>query len=389
MKTYTYLLLITVCSLLLIGTSGCFRAIGENLTEGVTTTLDSTYLANSSSVMAKAALAALLSDSTQQELRRQLDSLLSMTGDTLDEVSKRLTENFIGQYTAAWINARTDQLIGKLDSSLVLFKGRLLDEDLEQYLQHLSRDILSIELQQLTNDLLDNLTGEAMEQRLGQLQPVLSQQLDSVIQQAIMALAVNANQHLLPLLDSLSISGSGVLAEAENTSKGLIRYLIFGLIVLGILLVLLWYFLIRNRQELYQKQQALVEETQWKERFQNMAAIIAKNIDDLSSQKTYDELTHSIKKDMESQGLETDFRQKVLEKVRLLEQPEWKDKDAQILQLIKNLLQEKSADESLHVPAADLRGLGPRRSEPDFAAQLRDRAREVGLEEHLDSLLKR
>lgn len=371
--------------MLLIGNSGCFRAIGENLTEGVTSELDSTYLANSSSAIVKGALAELLSDSTQQILRKQLDSLLAMTGDTLDQLSQRLTANVIGEYTEDWIDARTDQLISKLDSTLLLFKGRILDEQLEEYLQHLSRDILSVELQQLTNDLLDNLTGNGMEQRLGAFRPKLSQELDSVIEAAILSLAVNANQHLLPLLDSLSLSGTGVLQQAEDTSKDIIRYLIFGLVILGVIILLLWYFLERNRRELDQKQKALVEETQQKERFQDMTKVIAKNIDGISSQKSYDELTRSIQQDMESKGLETDFRQEVLDKIRLLEQPEWKDKDAQILQLIKNMLTE----ESDNVPAGDLRSLGPRRAEPEFATKLRDRAREVGLEDHLDSLLNR
>ncbi|NRB46399.1 MAG: hypothetical protein HRU41_01920 [Saprospiraceae bacterium] len=385
MKTYAFPLLILFCGMFLIGNSGCFRAIGENLTEGVTSELDSTYLANSSSALVKGALAELLSDSTQQTLRRQLDSLLAMTGDTLDQLSQRLTANLIGTYTEEWIDARTDQLISKLDSTLLLFKGRLLDEQLEEYLQHLSRDILSVELQQLTNDLLDNLTGNQMEQRLGEFRPVLSQELDSVIQAAILTLAINANQHLLPLLDSLSLSGTGVLQQAEDTSKDIIRYLIFGLVILGVIILLLWYFLIRNQRELDQKQQALVEETQQKERFHDMTTVIAKNIDGLTSQKSYDELTRSIQQDMESKGLETDFRQEVLEKIRLLEQPEWKDKDAQILQLIKNMLKE----ESDNAPASDLRSLGPRRAEPEFTAKLRDRAREVGLEDHLDSILNR
>jgi|GEM_PF-2081676 len=385
MKTYAYSLVIVACCLLLIGTSSCFRAIGENLTEGVTTELDSTFLENSSAALVRGALAELLSDSTQVVIRQQLDSLLSMTGDTLDQVSKRLTANVLGEYTEAWINARTDQLIGKLDSTLVLLKGRLLDQELEKYLQHLSRDILSVELQQLTNDLLDDLTGDRMQQRLGQFRPVLSQELDSVIQAAILAIAINANQHLLPLLDSLSSSGTGVLAQAEDTSKDIIRYLILGLVLLGLAILLLWYFLFRKRQELAQKQKALQEEKLWKERFQGMTEVIAKNIDQLSSQKTYDELTRSIRQDMQNRGLETDFREEVLDKIRLLEQPEWKDKDAQILQLIKNMLKE----ESDNAPASDLRSLGPRRAEPEFTAKLRDRAKEVGLEEHLDSLLNR
>lgn len=385
MKTYAYSLVIVACCLLLIGTSSCFRAIGENLTEGVTSELDSTFLENSSAALVRGALAELLSDSTQAEIRQQLDSLLSMTGDTLDQVSKRLTANVLGEYTEAWINARTDQLIGKLDSTLVLLKGRLLDQELEKYLQHLSRDILSVELQQLTNDLLDDLTGDRMAQRLGQFRPVLSEELDSVIQAAILAIAINANQHLLPLLDSLSLSGTGVLAQAEDTSKDIIRYLILGLVLLGLAILLLWYFLFRKRQELAQKQEALQEEKLWKERFQGMTEVIAQNIDQLSSQKSYDELTRSIRQDMQNRGLETDFREEVLDKIRLLEQPEWKDKDAQILQLIKNMLKEESGNE----PASDLRSLGPRRAEPEFTTKLRDRAKEVGLEEHLDSLLNR
>ncbi|MBX2873331.1 MAG: hypothetical protein KTR30_14565 [Saprospiraceae bacterium] len=385
MKTYAFPILISLCGLLLIGNSGCFRAIGENFTEGVTSELDSTYLSNSSSTIVKAALAELLSDSTQQALRRQLDSLLLMTGDTLDQLSQRLTANLLGTYTEEWIDARTDQLIGKLDSTLILFKGRILDEQLEEYLQHLSRDILSVELQQLTNDLLDNLTGDRMEQRLGQFRPVLSQELDSVIQAAMLTLAINANQHLLPLLDSLSLSGTGVLQQAEDTSKDIIRYLIIGLVILGVIILLLWYFLVRNQRQLEEKQHALVEETQQKERFQDMTKVIAKNIDGISSQKSYDELTRSIQQDMETKGLETDFREEILEKIRLLEQPEWKNKDAQILQLIKNMLKE----ESDNVPASDLRSLGPRRAEPEFTTKLRDRAREVGLEDHLDSLLNR
>ena len=385
MKTYPFPLLILFCGILLIGNSGCFRAIGENLTEGVTSQLDSTYLSHSSSAIVKGALAELLSDSTQLTLRRQLDSLLAMTGDTLDQLSQRLTENLLGEYTEAWIDARTEHLISKLDSTLLLFKGRILDEQLEEYLQHLSRDILSVELQQLTNDLLDNLTGDRMEKRLGAFRPKLSQELDSVIQTAILTMAINANEHLLPLLDSLSLSGTGVLQQAEDTSKDIIRYLILGLVILGVIILLLWYFLVRNQRELDQKQQALVEETQQKERFQDMTKVIAKNIDGISSQKSYDELTRSIQQDMESRGLESDFRQEVLDKIRLLEQPEWKDKDAQILQLIKNLLKE----ESDNVPAGDLRSLGPRRTEPEFTAKLRDRAREVGLEGHLDSLLNR
>lgn len=385
MKTYTYSLIIVVCGLLLVGTSGCFRAIGENLTEGVTSELDSTFLENSSSALVRGALAELLSDSTQAAIQQRLDSLLSMTGDTLDQVSKRLTANVLGEYTEAWINARTDQLIGKLDSTLVLLKGRLLDQELEKYLQHLSRDILSVELQQLTNDLLDDLTGDRMEQRLSQFRPVLSQELDSVIQTAILAIAINANQHLLPLLDSLSLSGTGVLQQAEDTSKDIIRYLILGLVLLGLAIILLWYFLFRKRQELAQQQKVLQEEKLWKERFQGMTEVIAQNIDQLSSQKSYDELTRSIRQDMQNRGLETDFREEVLDKIRLLEQPEWKDKDAQILQLIKNMLKEESGN----VPASDLRSLGPRRAEPEFTTKLRDRAKEVGLEEHLDSLLNR
>ncbi len=379
MKTYTLPLLIFFCGILLIGNSGCFRAIGENLSKGVTSQLDSTYLSNSSSAIVKAALAELLSDSTQQTLRRQLDSILLMTGDTLDQLSLRLRTNLIGEYTEEWIDARTDQLIGKLDSTLLLFKGRILDEQLEEYLQHLSQDILSVELQRLTNDLLDNLTGDRMDQRLGEFRPKLSRELDSLLINAIETLAASTDQQLIPFLDSLNTKGILVIREAEKASKSIVGYLA----LIGLLLVIIVAVVVFAWRRISAMRKEVQEEAQQKQQLQDMAEVITRNIDQLSSQKSYDELTRSIQREMLSRGLESDFREKVLEKVHLLKQEEWKDKDAQVLQLIKSVLKE----ESDNVPAADLRSLGPRQTEPEFTAKLRQRAREVGLEDHLDSLL--
>lgn len=366
MNTYPTLFKITFCACLLLGISGCFRSIGENLTKGVTSQLDSTYLENTSAALARGALQELLKAETQEQIRQQLDSLLQMTGDTLDQLSQRLTANFLGEYTEEWIDARTDQLIGKIDSSLQLIKGQLLNEDLEIYLQHLSRDILSVELKRLSTDLLDDLMGAPMTNRLATLRPAISQELDSIIQAAILSVALNSSQQLLPLLDSLSLSTGGVIKQAEDTSKGLIRYLLIGLVGVILVAIIIWQLV-------------------WNKRYQSMLEVVTKNINQVPSQKVYDQLTDSISKDMESRGLESHLRQQVLSKIELLDQPEWKDKDAQILQLIKNTLKEEMPAEEDEMT----RSVGPRGVESDFAARLKEKAREVGLEDHLNSVLNR
>lgn len=366
MNTYSTLFKITFCACLLLGTSGCFRSIGENLTKGVTSQLDSTYLENTSAALARGALQELLKEETQQQIRQQLDSLLQMTGDTLDQLSQRLTANFLGEYTEEWIDARTNQLIGKIDSSLQLIKGQLLNEDLENYLQHLSRDILSVELKRLSTDLLDDLMGAPMTNRLAAIRPAISQELDSIIQAAILSVALNSSQRLLPLLDSLSLTTGGVIQQAEDTSKGLIRYLLIGLVVVILVGIIIWQLV-------------------WNNRYQSMLEVVTKNINQVPSQKIYDQLTDSIHKDMESRGLESHLRQQVLSKIELLDQPEWKDKDAQVLQLIKNTLKEEMPAEEEEMT----RSVGPRGRESDFAARLKEKAREVGLEDHLDSMLDR
>ncbi|MEZ5042221.1 MAG: hypothetical protein R2828_20150 [Saprospiraceae bacterium] len=365
MKAFQLFIRFSLLGLLLIGLSNCFRSYGERLADGAAQTFDDAFFEKTAQAIARGALQELLSDSTQYRLRSTIDSLLAMTSDSLDEMTKRLTANVMGDYTKDWINARTDQLTAKLDSSLRSIKAELLNEDLEGYLQHLSRDIIGVELRLLTNDLLNDLSGDAMAGRLRQIRPSISHELDSIIQAAMLSLAINSKIHLIPLLDSLSISTGGVIQQAEDTSRSIIRYLLIGsaaVVLIGI----------------------LVAQWIWKRRYKSMLEVVTKNIDQVPSQKTYDELTLSIKKDMENRGLEDYLREQILEKQKLIEQPEWKDKDAQLMQLIKTELKEEEAVDE------DTRSLGPRSaSTDDFKTRLKQKAKEVGLADHLESILRR
>jgi predicted Zn-dependent protease with MMP-like domain len=343
-------------------TSGCFKAIGDSLGAGFLSELNEDELQKildkSSRTVIQSSMDEFLKDSIQQEFRASMDKVLAQTGDSINQISLQVVENFMGKYTEEWLEARTQQLSGQLTKALQDAKGELLNEDIENYMRNLSRNVIRAELNGLVTDLVTNLTSERTLARLSPLREALAVELDTLIQAAFRSAVSNYDREVNPRVDSLRNQANTVMVDADKTSRGIIKNLIWG--VVGLILFVLAAFLAYS--------------IIWQRRYKSMLAIITKNIDKINQQESYDQLTHAIRSEMSQQGLEKHLRT-LLEEQELLEQEEWKDKDRQLLRLL-------SAELAKSQDSVDQMG-------PHTLESIRERAKALGLEDHLESVLSR
>ncbi len=299
----------------------------------------------------------LSSEESQTKIRSAVDSILAQLGDTLDVYSRQVMENLIGDITAGRVNALMDSLTLKAYVLIRDSKRELLDESLENYLEHLLNEVLRSELQGVIDGVWYELSApERVNPRIIELRRILEAHIDSLAQSASVSIGSRSDSLLRPVLDEAGARAEVLLDDTQKRTKGVIRYAIIGLIVLVVI-------------------GGLVYQLIWKNRYKSMLKVITKNIDEINSQKIYDDLTESIKKDMSNRNLEKHLRKEILEKEGLTEQPECEDKDRQVLRLMMEVIGSDTETRSL--------------SSKSPKEVLRQKAEEIGLRDHLDSLLKR
>ena len=348
--------------LLSISVSGCFKAIGDSLGEGFLSELNEEELQKildkSSRTVIRSSMDEFLRDSIQREFRAGLDVILAQTKDTMNQISLLLVENFMGKYTEEWLNARTQQLSDKMLEAIQKAKGELMNEDIENYLRRLSRNVIRAELNGLVSDLLRNLTSEESLAQLRVVREALVIELDTLIREAFISAVGNYNTQLNPIVDSLRQQADDVIVEADTAGRGIIRNIIWGIVglILLTLAAILAYSII------------------WQRRYKSMLAIITKNIDAINPQESYDQLTNAIRNEMNRQGLEKHLRT-ILEEQELLEQKEWENKDQQLLRLLSEELARTQQ--------------GGQKMGPYTLDSIQERAKALGLEDHLMSVLNR
>lgn len=342
--------------------SSCFKAIGDSLGAGFLSELNEEELQEildkSSRTVIQSSMDEFLKDSIQREFRAGLGVILAQTGDSLNQISLQVVENFMGKYTEDWLNARSKQLTDQMVGAIQKAKGELMNEDIENYLRNLSKNVIRRELNGLVSDLLTNLTSEESLAKLRITRSALTLELDTLIRDAVLSAVSNYDQQLKPRVDSLDSQTRQVLDEGKDTSNSIIRRLIWGVggLILFILLAFLTYSVI------------------WQRRYKSMVSIITKNIDAINPQETYDQLTKAIRAEMSQKGLEKHLRT-VLEEQELIEQKEWENKDQQLLKLLSEELA-KNEDGT--------KSIGPQTME-----SIKERARSLGLEDHLNSVFNR
>ena len=213
--------------LLSFSLSSCFKAIGDSLGAGFLSELNEDQLQDildkSSRTVIQSSMDEFLRDSIQREFRAGLGVILAQTGDSLNQISLQLVENFMGKYTEEWLDSRTKQLSDQMVEAIRKAKGELMNEDIEKYLQNLSKNVIRREINGLVNDLLTNLTSEESLAKLRVTRSALALELDTLIRDAVLSAVSSYDQQLKPRVDSLDLQARDVLDEGKDTSSSIIR----------------------------------------------------------------------------------------------------------------------------------------------------------------------
>ena len=347
-----------VLLLLFLTKCAAIEKAGQSAGDGLKSSLDTSYTNQLSRSLIKNVIDELAQESNQAKIEGLLEGVMAQLKDSLNQMSNELRENLIGEQT----EGQLEQMVGALSSQIADLlketKSNLLNEDLEIYLEHMLNEVLKKELMGIVDGLWYELSDEAkINPRIRSLRLVLENHLDSLIQSASKSVSERSDTLLKPILADATDRAESLIDDTQSKTKGIIRYALIGLAVLLLI-------------------GGLIFQLFWKNRYKTMLGIISKNIDEINSQKVYDQLTGSIRESMEQRGLEQVLRNRILEEQGLLEQKEWDDKDQQLLRLF---MEEMQGNEE-----STTRGLGA-----SFVDQVRQRANDLGLGTHLESWLRR
>ncbi|MEO6103397.1 MAG: hypothetical protein ABIP44_07140 [Pseudoxanthomonas sp.] len=278
-----------------------------------------------------------------QMLRREYGGLLKQTTDSLYHATDTILNAMLHTYTDNWLIQMDTGLLSTLDRA----KASLTDDQLKNYITSLISRDLSQALNQLIDRLGEKIRSPEFKYNIADLRRFLDLQVDSLSRSATRGAVAVLNDSLLPRIDRLL---DKLVAERDKTQRGVAS--IVWIILIGIVAIILIGFLIRA---LYMKL-----------RYQKMLKLITGEVDKIDSQPVYDRLVHNVSEKMKSEGLEETLRKDILDQQGLIDQPEWQNKDNQLLEILVQELKDSNLSE----------------------AQIRDKLREKGLEEHYDSRTK-
>lgn len=316
-------------------------------------------IAQLSQAAVRSALTEMASDTHYTALREQLggmtDDLLQRFGDSLNASSQQLVENLMGEQTGLLLDARLTGIREQLRLAVADARGEVLHEDVVRMLQRILQEEARTAMQVLLNTLRQELDSDATAETLSGLRAVLQEQVDSLIQHSLTATGAGYDLAIMPrmedLLERVQTVGQGTKKDATDL-VWLVLLGIASLVVLG----------------------GLVYQFVWRYRYKEMLKIMTRNIDQIEEQPIYDRLVQRIRTDMTTRDLEDPLRD-ILEEQKLLIQPEWEDKDQRVLKLLAEELAKANQ--------------GGNQSWEDITKTLFRKAKEIGLADHLNSVLTR
>ncbi len=276
-----------------------------------------------------------------QQLRREWGTVLQQTSDSLYYATDTVLNSMLRTYTDQWLV----QMDAGLLNTLARAKNSVTDDQLKNYITSLISRDLARSLNQLIDQLSYKIRSPEFKASLADLRMFLDLQVDSLSRSAASGAVAVLNDSLLPRIDLLL---DKLVAERDKTQRGVTSTV--WVILIGIVAILLIAFLIRA---LYVKL-----------RYQRMLKLITGEVDKIESQPVYDRLVHNVSEKMKSEGLEKTLRKDILDEQGLIDQPEWQQKDANLLKALIGELK--------------LSGLGE--------AQIKEKLKEKGLEEHFESI---
>lgn len=313
------------------------NTLRDALSEGIIQArVDSLLKASADSV-----LNVVLKTERFQLLRREWGTLLGQTTDSLYHATDTVLNTMVRDFTASWLQ-QADAGVQKMLSNA---KTNLTDDQLKQYVTELISRDLALALNQLIDQLAYKIRSPGFKSSIADLRVFLDLQIDTLSRSATRGAIAVLSDSLLPKLNLLL---DKVVEERDKTQKGVTS--IVWVILFGAAAILLVGFLVRA---LYIKL-----------KYQKMLKVITTEVDKIDSQAVYDRLVHNVSEKMKAEGLEKILRKDILDQQGLINQPEWKEKDTQVLRVLVEELKDSKLPET----------------------QIKEKLKESGLEEHFESV---
>jgi len=351
-----FIIFICACNITKTG-----KKLGSGLRKGIEgVELDTTMIANTSQAAVRAALEEALRKEVGLEIQARLDPILGQLIDSLNVASLGFTANLRSDETAEWLQKQTDALSRQLLTMATGLREELIGEETKRLAQTFIREAVVSELDAFFSTLISNLTTDDNLENLTVFRTRLSAETDALIASALLKASEeferNFDSKIKDYIEEVKTvtgdTGQKVDVVVDNTARNArnLLALIFG----GLGGLLLLYGAIRYYLSMV--------------KYKDMIKILTDNIDKIGSQAEYDRLVGNIRKNMNIKGLNHDL-EAILREQNLDEQPEWDDKDQQVLRLISKYLKEKKGIEDVAILEAE--------------------ARELGLDDHLESVINR
>ena len=301
--------------------------------------------------MTSGALAGIVSDSSKIQIEEALAKILHQFKDSINVIIVESRDSILNGYTEVWMQQRVEDL----GESLKVKLGEILDdpvgtktnlivtslisnftsEETIMKLRNMRDKLLGIEMQRLT----DSITKSAVRSAMEEFEVNYDSKFKIKIQETLADFDQLTNKTIINLKSTISSLKSFAW--------------ILGFITL-ILLIIAGYIYLRGK------------------RHEKILGIITQKVDKIPNQPVYDQLVAGIKKEVSEKGLEPQL-QSILKKQGLYRQPDWLDKDRQVLNLMSKYLN-KAQD-------SDTRS--------ELLKKIKQESSIIGLEDHLESILGR
>lgn len=246
----------------------------------------------------------LLSDETSARIEHMVDSITASLQADLSRMLTALLDDLMGETSAA----RLDVLIRQAGLNANAIAGDIRD--------NLMGARTRLLMAGLRDELLGDATSQAMAGLMEQLLGAKTQaMIDALLDASIARVATGLETEIMPQI-------TGAVANTQKSVKSTINYAAWALAILGavltIIIALLWRrFTTRTR----------------------ILRLLTREIDGIPDQRQYDELVGRIRRRATRERLEKSL-QSILKAQGLYQQPEWVNKDKQLLLTIAGHLKD-------------------------------------------------
>ncbi|QMU29886.1 hypothetical protein [Adhaeribacter radiodurans] len=322
-------------------TQGCLQHLGRQVGAGIRKELNQSKLDSVSRSLSRSAARGLtevlLSDSVQARIRVQVDSIGQQLDKQVGQTTIRVRDSLMSHTTEIWLQKVLNQAGENFQAQGKALLANIRGEETVLLVAKIRDELL--------NDSTLKRAGLFRDEFLGAKTHVL---LDSLAQKVSRGLFTNQiNPNTQKLLTSVKKAADEKISQAKR--------LMYGAGGLAILIGIGAFFIYRNARKHKQTLQ-----------------IITKQIDKIPNQLLYDQLVRAIHQETETKGLESHLQQ-ILKEENLYQQPEWQNKDYQVLQLMSRYLQSLKDDATGKV----------------ILQNLTQEAKKVNLDAQLNSLITR